>query len=248
MAKSYTVMEAIEVLKDGKDTEEVAGLLKHAPLFSYKVIKLLVKAPKEFEEFAACLPEYVTTTKINNALRKSNTVEAEHAEVAEGAESKPAKAAKKEPAGTDYESMSTTEIKELIDARGLRELCRQKFGNARKPNAIKLLKAIDAGEIVVGADAADDADEMDEEVEEEAGKYDGVPAMKLFTMCKERGIKAKPKQPAKYYVNLLEDADAEEATAAADDDGDDWDDDEAEAAEPQAPAAEADDDDDDWDI
>lgn len=245
MAKSYTVMEAIAILKDGKNTEEVTGLLKHAPLFSYKVIKLLAKAPEEFEEFAACLPEYVTTTKINNALRKSNAGEAEHAETAEDVEEKPAKPAKEVAAGTDYESMSTTEIKELIDARGLRDLCREKFGNARKPNAIKLLKAIDAGEIVVGAEAADDADE---EVEEEAGKYDGIPAMKLFKMCKERGLKAKPKQPAKYYVNLLEDADAEEATAAADDDGDDWDDDEAEAAEPQAPAAEANDDDDDWDI
>lgn len=61
-----------------------------------------------------------------------------------------------------------------------------------------------------------------EEAESEGGKYDGIPAPKLFQECKKRGIKAAPKKPAEFYVKLLEEADA--AGSASEDDGDeDWD-------------------------
>lgn len=249
MAKSYTVVEAIEILERMDNHDEVTSLVKHAPLFAVRVSKLLAKAPEEFKAFAACLPEYVTTTKINNNLRKVSTAcectgectECEHEEV---------KAMDSDaPASKDYDSMSSTEIKALIDERGLRDLCREHFGNARKPNAIKLLKAIDAGEIVVG-DTADATDTEEDPVEEEtSGKYDGIPAMKLFKMCKERGIKCKPKHPAKYYVELLEEDDAKAVEA---DDDDDWDDEpDVEPVKEEAPkenTGEDFDDDDDWDI
>lgn len=61
-----------------------------------------------------------------------------------------------------------------------------------------------------------------EEAESEGGKYDGIPAPKLFQECKKRGIKAAPKKPAEFYIKLLEEADA--SGAATEDDGDeDWD-------------------------
>lgn len=64
--------------------------------------------------------------------------------------------------------------------------------------------------------------EPEEEPESEGGKYDGIPAPKLFQECKKRGIKAAPKKPAEFYVKLLEEADA--SGAATEDDGDeDWD-------------------------
>lgn len=245
MAKSYTVVEAIEILEKMNDHEEVTALVKHAPLFAVRVSKLLAKAPEEFKAFAACLPEYVTTTKINNNLRKAvangETPDTDEETVAP-------KKAKASAESTDYDSMSSSDIKALIDERGLRDLCREHFGNARKPNAIKLLKAIDAGEIVVGntADATDT--EEDPAEEETPGKYDGIPAMKLFKMCKERDIKCKPKHPAKYYVELLEEDDAK----AVEVDDDDWDDEpSAEPTKEETPkenVGEDFDDDDDWDI
>lgn len=249
MAKSYSVAEAVEILKNGTDIDEIVSLAKHAPLFTYRATKLIAKAPEEFAEFAECLPEYVTTTKINNTLRKAATDEGAEEETDQAEDPKPAKkrpAKKAEKTDDDaptskYAAMSLAEIKNELDSRGLRETCKEMFGNARKANAVKLLEGIDSGEIVVDEKPAVDS----EEVEEEAGQYDGIPAMKLFKMCKERGIKAAPKKPAKYYIELLEAADAE---AAADDD-DDWDDTE-EAVEEVAEKAEAsdDDDDDDWDI
>lgn len=69
-------------------------------------------------------------------------------------------------------------------------------------------------------EAADDADE--DEGEPEGGKYDGMNAMQLFKECKKRGIKAAPKKPAKFYIELLEKAD-EAGSDSSDDDDEDWD-------------------------
>lgn len=58
--------------------------------------------------------------------------------------------------------------------------------------------------------------------EPEGGKYDGMNAMQLFKECKKRGIKAAPKKPAKFYIELLEKAD-EAGNNSSDDDDEDWD-------------------------
>lgn len=79
------------------------------------------------------------------------------------------------------------------------------------------------------------ARKADEEVESESeaeadeeqndGKYAGKNAMELFKECKKRGVKAAPKKPVKYYIELLEkdDAAVEADTADSNDDDDDWD-------------------------
>ena len=62
--------------------------------------------------------------------------------------------------------------------------------------------------------------EEEDAPEAEGGKYDGIPAPKLFQECKKRGIKAAPKKPAEFYVKLLEEDDA---SASTEDDGnEDW--------------------------
>ena len=117
--------------------------------------------------------------------------------------------------------------------------------------ARKLEKTLRGGasEAVDEAEATDEADEAEAEPEEEkpapkkrgrkpkavveaepeaepevteGGKYDGIPAPKLFQECKKRGIKAAPKKPAEFYIKLLEEADA--SGSNTEDDGDeDWD-------------------------
>lgn len=93
------------------------------------------------------------------------------------------------------------------------------------------------------------------EPEEDEGEYAGMSAMDLYKECKNRGIKAAAKKPAKYYVELLEKDDASS-------DDDDWDDEPEEKPAKKAPAKKAaakkpakkaepdddDDDDDEWDI
>lgn len=64
--------------------------------------------------------------------------------------------------------------------------------------------------------------------DEEEGKYDDIPAKRLYQMCVERGLEVEKKKPARYYANKLEEDDrAEDDWGDGDDDDDDeWDDEE----------------------
>ena len=81
-----------------------------------------------------------------------------------------------------------------------------------------------------------EAEEELEEEEVEDGKYEGMDAQDLFKECKKRGLKAKPKRSAKFYIAILEEDDAKNADS--DEDEDDVED----------IPDEVEDDDDEWDI
>lgn len=71
-------------------------------------------------------------------------------------------------------------------------------------------------------------EEPEDEMESDGdGEYAGKNAMELFKLCKSRKLKAQPKKPAKYYIDILEKDDAAKAEEpVADDteeDDDDWD-------------------------
>lgn len=72
---------------------------------------------------------------------------------------------------------------------------------------------------------AESESEAEADEEQNDGKYAGKNAMELFKECKKRGVKAAPKKPVKYYIELLEkdDAAVEADTADSNDDDDDWD-------------------------
>ena len=83
-----------------------------------------------------------------------------------------------------------------------------------------------------------------EEVEEDG--LESKSAKELFDMCKEAGLKVKPKQDKAVYIKALKDAEAAD---------DDWGDEEEEAPAPKKPAKKApakkakdEDDDDDWEV
>lgn len=130
-------------------------------------------------------------------------------------------------------------------------------------------------ESVLKGDAQEtEADTEDEAAEEEAPKKKEAPAKKapekkapakkkeedgleakspkeLFDMCKEAGLKVKPKQDKAVYIKALKDAEAKAEEAEAEDD--DWGDEEEEAPKKAAPKKEAkkakkaeEDEDDDW--
>lgn len=63
--------------------------------------------------------------------------------------------------------------------------------------------------------------EPEAEASEDDGKYAGKAAPELFKECKKRGIKAAPKKPAKYYIDLLKADDAK--GGESEDEDDDWD-------------------------
>lgn len=72
---------------------------------------------------------------------------------------------------------------------------------------------------------AESESEAEADEEQNDGKYAGKNAMELFKECKKRGVKAAPKKPVKYYIELLEkdDAAVEADNADSNDDDDDWD-------------------------
>lgn len=141
---------------------------------------------------------------------------------------------------SEYDGMTGKELYALCCERGISSLCKSRS----KDYLIDLLTKLDNGEIEPasakkkGAKAepkkatkakqkkaepveeAEDDDWGDEE-EEDSDPYAGKNARELFDMCKERGIKAKPKQKADVYVKLLKKADEAEAADDEDEDDDD---------------------------
>lgn len=63
-------------------------------------------------------------------------------------------------------------------------------------------------------------EEEDFDEDEEGSPYESMTPKELYKLCKERGIEAEPKKPAKFYINLLEEADKADEDWGDDDDFD----------------------------
>lgn len=98
-----------------------------------------------------------------------------------------------------------------------------------------------------------------EDDEDDGNSYDDMSAKELFNLCKERKIKAEPKQNASVYIKLLKAADEKAAKSKKnEDEDDDWGDEEeheekkpakkSEKKEEKKQSKKNDDDDEDWDI
>ena len=243
MAKNYTMTEVANIFATGTDSESMADIGKRYPLLAIKMTALVTKAPKETVDIFGYMPDYLSANKVNKAIKDGgeDVSEAEDDETEVPAE-KPAKkpvakekakaAPKAKAEGTDYDSMNNKQMYDLLGELGERKACKAEFGDLSKASMTAYLKKHHGD----GATA-----EAEDEAEEETGKYDGKKAPELYALCKKRGIKAEPKKTAKYYIDLLEKADAAEAEAEAEDEADDDWGDEAEAEEP-----EAEEDDDEW--
>ncbi len=61
-----------------------------------------------------------------------------------------------------------------------------------------------------------------EDDEGNENNYAEMTAKELFNLCKERGIDVQPKKPQRYYINELEDWDAQQNDWGDDEDDEDW--------------------------
>ena len=74
-------------------------------------------------------------------------------------------------------------------------------------------------------DEEDDYDDSwDDEEEDDAVDYSEMSPKELYELCKERDIKAAPKKPAKFYINLLEEYDQAHDDWDDEEDEDEWED------------------------
>lgn len=263
MATNYTFAQVVNTFAKADDVNLMVELGRRYPVLVAKACKLIALAGDEFVSFANAMPEHMTANKLNRAMLESGATVDEDGEADEGADDDEAE----EAGDVDLSTKTTKELYAMCIKKGLKV---SKYG---KPKSY-YIEALSGSN---GPDESDDADEQEEaksakksakkatkkaeeadedaEDEETENSYEGKRATELFKECKKRGIKAVPKKPAKYYVDLLTKADAE----AEESDGDDWEDEgEQEKPAPKKSSTkksakktepeDEDDDDDDWDI
>lgn len=252
MAKNYTFNEAVAIIAEGKDLEAIADIGRRYPVLAHKVAVVTAKAGEAFTDLMSFMPDYLTANKVNSAI-KAGIAESDSNDEATDAEN------------TSDESTGGVTWDESMSAKQLWDLL-GKTGNRKLAKSTKKGDLIDACKKAFGASTAETEAEDENEAEEtEANEnpYEGKSAMELFKECKNRGIKAAPKKPAKFYADLLM---KEDAKAAEEESGDDdWDDDEEKtpkaasktkttggkkdkAPKPTKKTDDNDEDDDDWDI
>lgn len=267
MAKNYTFAEAVEIINKGTDLEAIAELGKRFPILVHKVTKVTTKAGEDFVELMGYLPEHLTANKVNTAMKNATSTESEVEEETEVEEEAPKKATKKAAAKDEevketseggYDSMSGKELWDLLGKAGKRKDCKEKMGGTKKDDMIAYINKYGLGD---EAEAETEEAQTEEETEESTNPYEGISAMDLFKECKKRGIKAAPKKPAKFYIDLLlkdDETKAEESESETEED-DDWGEEieepkeekkpaKAKKAAPKKAAKEEAEDDDDWDI
>lgn len=285
MAKNYTLAEAIIIAHEGGPQEDLADLGRRYPLLMAKVHKLAAKAGEEAIDLAQYFPEYLSANKVNKAIKEGvpagaadeDADDEDDNDADETPKSKTAKAGGKPAKGkkadddsdedgeeSKYASMSSRDLWNLLGKLNARKACEKEFGDLKKGSMVKYLEKYGEG----GAPA--DEPEDDDEEEAAADEYTGKSAVELFKLCKQRKVKAEPKKPAKYYIDLLKKDDAAKAAEESEDDDEEWDDDEEEEAPPKKSAkteakkgtkaekpakggkkqkaAEEDDEDDEWEI
>lgn len=243
MAKNYSLNEAVQIIVENQDAESIVELGKRYPLLVSKITRVAVKAGEDFADLMGFMPENLSANKINQSIRKALEEAGEDVEgddfeddgddaeeeapapkkQAKGS-GKPAKAAPKND--TDYDNMNNAQMYKLLGEMGKRKDCKNEFGDLSHDSMLKYLKKYGSGGAVA------EEEDVDEE-EDEAVDYSTMKAPELYKLCKQRKIKAEQKKPAKYYIALLEKADAEAALAEDEaEDDEDWDDEE----EDEAPA------------
>lgn len=191
--KNWTVKEAVKVIGEGKDQEAIKEIVKHFPLFA------VIVAGKDFDAFAAAMPDHVTVRKIENELNAGGN-DTDVDENTDGVD---------EAEDTGDEDLSAMSTKQLIALCGKRGIKVPKYGK----NKQFYLDALAGG--------AEDADEPEAEEDEEEDD-----PVALYKQCKKAGLKVAPKKSAKYYKDALKKA--EQEAEDDEDDWDDEDDEEEE--------------------
>lgn len=210
MAKNYTLAEAAKIIAEGKDLTAIAELGKRFSLLTVSLASIAALAGDNFTSFVSKFPENITANKVNGWLKNASNVSDEDSD--EEDSDVASEDSDEEEDEKDLDSMTTKELKAL----------------ARKMKVFKNAKSSKKEDLIAAIQAANGGASKDEDEDEEgtSNSYEGKSAMELFKECKGRGIKAAPKKPAKYYVDLLVKADADS------NEDEDWDDEEEEEPTP----------------
>lgn len=241
MAKNWSAYEAAKEIY-GNNRENIAEIGSRFPLFA----RTVALANSDYLlDILKALPAKVTARVVETGLKEMETEEPEM-EIPQEEAPKKGKAKKQEDEWSDdeeeestYESMTAKDLYALCCKRGISSMCKSR----KKDELIKLLEKLDNGEIepskgkgkvkeeekITSKKAVkkeepveEEDDDWGEDDEEETDPYVGKTAMELFKMCKERGLKVKPKQKPDVYADMLKADDAKGEEDTEEEDDDDW--------------------------
>lgn len=252
MAQNWNVKQALAAINKG-DKEAITDIGRRFPLTSNILAR--IGGHQAAGEFINALPDHITVRKIESILKdgvqvddSDNDVEVDE-EVE--TENKAVKTKVTKSDDGDYSKMTGDQLITLLKDAGVYKDCIKKMGGGKKQQMLDYIEKY-------GLETSKaDTDEDDNEETTDENPYTGKTAMELFKECKKRGLKAKPKQKAAFYADLLTKDD--QSKSNSDEADDDWEDDDEDEKpvknEKKAPAKKAakneepvDDDDDDWDI
>lgn len=242
MAKNWSAYEAAKEIY-GNNKENIAEIGSRFPLFA----RTVALADSDYLlDILKALPAKVTARVVETGLKEMETEEPEmeipqEEEAPKKGKAKKQDAEKQEDDWSDdeeeestYESMTAKDLYALCCKRGISSLCKSR----KKDELIKLLEKLDNGEIEPSKGKGkakeekktvkkeepveEEDDDWGEDDEEETDPYAGKTAMELFKMCKERGLKVKPKQKPDVYADMLKADDAKGEEDTEEEDDDDW--------------------------
>lgn len=241
MATNWSLAEGAKVILEKEDMATMAELVKKFPITSVAIQAVGAGNEGNLLFLLKALPIHVTMRKVENAYKdmlNGNIVDEDQDENEDDVTEDEEDVEDSDDEEDEVEEEPAPKKKGPGRPR-VNKSKEQKNAEHRKREKIRKSEA----------EAEDEADEFD--VDEETGEvdYSAMTAVELFKLCKERGIKAQPKRPAKTYIELLKKYDEENAAASPDDDEDEddgWDDDDAPINPPDD--SDDEDEDDDWDI
>lgn len=193
--RNWTINEAVKVINEGTDLEAIKEIASHFPVFA------MAAAKNDLAGVAVLMGEKFT---LNRLSKEPINVNVNDNKEAATETDKP------------LEEMTTKELMKLCDARGIKV---PHYGK-NKQFYLEQLQGAGDTEDVVDLEEGEWSEEEDQA--DQADPYEGKTAKELHAMCKERGIKADIKKPAKFYADLLRKADAEEAESDDGEGEDDW--------------------------
>ena len=247
MAQNWNVKQALAAINKG-DKEAITDIGRRFPLTSNILAR--IGEDKAAGELIGALPDHITVRKIESILKDGVQVDDSDNDVE--VDDKPVKAKATKSDDDDYSKMTGDQLIALLKDAGVYKDCIKKMGGGKKQQMLDYIEKYG----LETKEANTDEDDVEEATDE--NPYSGKTAMELFKECKKRGLKAKPKQKAAFYADLLT-KDDQSKSESNDAEDDDWEDETEEEkpvkSEKKAPAKKAakkeepeDDDDDDWDI
>ena len=211
--KNWTVKEAVETIRAGKDVDGIKEIAKYFPMFFRAVCMNDIDALT-----AGMGSDKFTVRRVEQGYAALATEDADDVDAEENASG--ATEATEDAGDEDLSAMSTKELMKLCDKRGIKV---PHYGKNKQFYLDALQNA--------GGEEAEAEDDATEEASDDP--YEGKSAMELYKLAKKRGLKVEPKKKAAVYAEALRKADAEAEQTEDNAEDEDWGDEED--AEEEAP-------------